>query len=215
MYNDSYSDSYTSDNPLAVLKPTKEPRRYTLSEYLKKLENSEELYEYYDGTITKLPMARIPHNTIIMNIGTALNNAIEATNKPYRVMGGQQAVYIPKLNVSVFPDVVVVTENPVSYDNTDVLLTNPILIFETLSRSTKSYDRKEKFSMYKTLDSVKEYVLVEQNICHVESRFREEPDLWRDKTVTDISSSLYLKSIDCTIDLQRIYKHIAFKNLKK
>ena len=56
----SYSN--ISTNPLVVLEPRKEPRRYTLAEYLRREERSEELHEYYDGIITKLPMARGPHN---------------------------------------------------------------------------------------------------------------------------------------------------------
>jgi Uma2 family endonuclease len=203
-----FDDSNIAMNPLAVLKPSKEPRRYTLTEYLKKLDNSEELYEYYDGIITKRPMARSPHNQITPNFITALNNAIEANNKDYRVLSGQQAVYLPKLNVSVFPDVLVVTEKPLHWDDNEVLLINSILIIEVLSKGTGKYDRGEKFTNYKTLESLREYVLVDQKECYVESRFREEPNLWRDTIVEDLSSSIYLKSIDCTIDIAKIYKHV-------
>lgn len=206
-----FSNTYTSNNPLAVLKPTKEPRRYTLSEYLKKLENSEELYEYYDGIITKLPMARTSHNQISTNFSTALNNAFDSQNKNYRVLSGQQAVYLPTLNISVFPDVIVVTETPLHWDTNEILLINPILIVEILSKGTSKYDRIEKFSKYKTLESLREYVLVEQNKCYVESRFREEPTLWRDTIITELSHSIYLKSVDCSIDISKIYKHINFK----
>jgi Uma2 family endonuclease len=203
-----FDDSNIAINPLAVLKPSKEPRRYTLAEYLKKIDNSEELYEYYDGIITKLPMARGPHNQITPNFITALNNAIEASNKNYRVMSGQQTVYLPKLNLGLFPDVLVVAEKPLYWDDNEVLLINPILIIEVLSKGTGKYDRGEKFTQYKTLESLREYVLVDQKVCHLESRFREEPNLWRDTIIEDISSSIYLKSIDCTIDLAKIYKHI-------
>jgi Uma2 family endonuclease len=203
-----FDDSNIAINPLAILKPSKEPRRYTLAEYLKKLDNSEELYEYYDGIITKLPMARSPHNQITTNFSTALNNAIEANDKNYRVLSGQQAVYLPKLNVSVFPDVLVVTEKPLHWDDNEVLLINPILIIEVLSKGTGKYDRGGKFTKYKTLESLREYVLVNQKECHIESWFREEPNLWRDTIVQDISNTIYLKSIDCTIDLAKIYKHV-------
>ena len=77
MSNDSNIKTY----PLAVLKPDKEPRRYTLAEYLKREEQSQEQHEYYDGLITKLPLARGPHNIIIGNITTALNNAFVVKTK--------------------------------------------------------------------------------------------------------------------------------------
>lgn len=205
------SNSNVATYPLAVLKPEREPRYYTLSEYIRREEHSEGLHEYYNGIIIKLHKARGPHNTIIMNLGTVLNNAIEANDKNYRVMGGQQAVYLSRLNLSLYPDVLVVTETPVYFDKNEVLLINPILIIEVLSRSTKSYDRTEKFTKYKTLESLREYVLVDQKMCYVESRFREEPTLWRDTIVQDMSSSIYLKSIDCAIDIEKIYKHITVK----
>ena len=50
-----FDDSNIAINPLAVLKSEKEPRRYTLAEFLRRSEKSEDLLEYYDGIITKLP----------------------------------------------------------------------------------------------------------------------------------------------------------------
>ena len=207
-----YNDSNIAINPLAVLKPEKEPRRYTLAEYLRREERSEELHEYYDGIITKLPMARTPHNIISTNLAIELSLAFRAANKDYYVLTGQQLVYLPKLNTSLYPDVVVVCETPQYFDNNEVLLMNPILIIEVLSRSTGKYDRTDKFDRYKTLDSFKEYVLINQKKCFIETRFREEPDLWREKKYTELTDSVYFKSVDCYIDMSMIYRKIEFKN---
>ena len=207
-----YNDSNIAINPLAVLKPQKEPRRYTLTEYLRREERSEELHEYYDGIITKLPMARTPHNIISTNLAIELSLAFRAANKDYYVLTGQQLVYLPKLNTSLYPDVVVVCETPQYFDNNEVLLINPILIIEVLSRSTGKYDRTDKFDRYKTLDSFKEYVLIDQKKCFIETRFREEPDLWREKKYTELTDSVYFKSVDCYIDMSMVYRKIEFKN---
>ena len=207
-----YNDSNIAINPLAVLKPQKEPRRYTLAEYLRREERSEELHEYYDGIITKLPMARTPHNIISTNLAIELSLAFRAANKDYYVLTGQQLVYLPKLNTSLYPNVVVVCETPQYFDNNEVLLINPILIIEVLSRSTGKYDRTDKFDRYKTLDSFKEYVLIDQKKCFIETRFREEPDLWREKKYTELTDSVYFKSVDCHIDMSTIYRKIEFKN---
>jgi Uma2 family endonuclease len=195
-------------HPLAVLPIEKEPRRYTLAEYLRREERSNELHEYYDGIITKLPMARGPHNIISANVTTALNVVFMAQNKDYYVMNSQQLVYFPELNFSVYPDVLVVCETPKYFDNNQVLLINPILIVEVLSRSTRAYDRKGKFNEYKTLDSFKEYILIDQKKCLVETHFREEPDLWREKKYTELHDSILLKSVGCSIDVNMIYRKI-------
>jgi Uma2 family endonuclease len=206
-----FDDTNIAINPLAVLPPVKEPRRYTLAEFLHRSEKSEELLEYYDGIITKLPMARGPHNEIIMNVGTALKSSIKSQGKKYRVMGGQQKVYLPALNFGVFPDVLVITDKPLYWDDNQVLLINPIVIIEVLSKSTKKYDRTGKFTEYKTLESFQEYVLIDQNKCYIETHFKEEPNVWKGTDFKNIDDSIYLKSIDCTISIADIYENITLK----
>ena len=205
------SDNTLAVNPLAVLKPVRESRYYTLSEYLRREEHSRELHEYYNGIITKLPMALGPHNIISANMATVLNMAFMAGNKNYIVFNSQQLVYLPELNFGLYPDVLVVCETPQYYDKNEVLLINPVLIVEVLSRSTGKYDRTTKFDEYKTLDSFQEYVLINQKKCLVETRFKEEPDLWREKRYTEMSDSVLLKSLDCSIDMQMIYRNVSFK----
>jgi Uma2 family endonuclease len=207
-----FNDTYISDNPLIVLPPVKPPRRlYTLAEYLRKEERSEELHEYENGIIIKLPMARGPHNEITMNMATALNNALKANGKKYRVFGGQQLVYMPKLNFSRYPDILVVCEKPEYFDDNEILMTNPILIVEVLSKSTRSYDRKGKFDEYKTLASFKEYVIIDQNKPFIETRFQEKTNHWVFGECTDLESAVDLKSVECTISLKDIYNNIVLK----
>lgn len=210
MYNDT-DIALQPLNPLAVLKPEKEPRRYTLSEYLRREEKSQELHEYYDGIIIKLPMARGPHNEIIMNVGTALNIALRLKEKKYRVFGGQQKVYLPALNFGVYPDVLVITDTPKYWDDNQVLLINPIVIVEVLSKGTKKYDRTGKFAEYKTLESFQEYVLIDQNKCYVETHFKEKSNTWQGTDHKDIKGDIYLKSINCSISLADIYRNITLK----
>ena len=210
-----FDDTNIAINPLAVLKPEKEPRRYTLAEFLRREERSQDLNEYYDGLIIKKTMARGPHNIIGMNIGAALKVAVKSLDKKYIVSGLQQLVYLPELNFGLYPDVIVIAEKPEYWDNNQVLLTNPIVIIEVLSRSTKKYDRTEKFNEYKTIPSFQEYILIDQNKCHVESRFREEQNLWRDTIIIDIEKSIQLKSINCCVELSDIYENIEFTKAKK
>lgn len=198
-------------NPLAELKPTKPPRRYTLEEYLRREERSRERNEYYDGFIVPLPMAKGPHNIITANTIVALGNALQSLEKDYTLFTNSQKVYLPALNFGLYPDALVISENPVYWDDNEVLLINPLVIVEVLSRSTRTYDRGEKFSEYKTLPTFREYVLIEQTKYMVETRFREEPDLWREKTYTDTNDRIALRSIGCSIALSDLYRKIQFK----
>jgi Uma2 family endonuclease len=214
MYNETTLD-FPIEMPLAVLESVQEspklPRLYTLKEYLRREEDSKELHEYYDGIITKLPMARGPHNIISANMTAELTLAArtaKAKNKKYTVMNGQQLVYLPTLNFGLYPDALVVSENPQYFDKNEVLLINPTLIVEVLSKSTKKYDRTDKFDEYRTLESFKEYVLIDQKRCHIEIRYRETPDTWRYTEVSDMQGSIFLKSLNCAISVADIYDNI-------
>lgn len=197
--------------PTAILKRGKPPRRYTLEEYLRREARGKGQHEFYNGIISKIPMATGSHNIVVANTSAALVNAFVAQEKPYLVFGSQQLVYLPTLNFSLYPDVLVVAEAPLYWDENEVLLINPLMVVEVLSKSTRAYDRGEKFSEYKTIESFQEYVLIDPGKCRMESRFREAPDLWRDTIVTDLGASITLKSVDCELRLADIYRHISFK----
>jgi Uma2 family endonuclease len=187
------------------------PRRYTLSEFLQRSENTDELLEYYDGKITKLPLATGLHNLILMNTGGELKNVTKKSVKKFRVFGGKQKVYLPALNFGVFLDVLVITEKPLYWDDNQVLLINPILIVEVLSKGTKKYDRTTKFAEYKTLESFQEYLLIDQKKCHVEAHHKVATDVWLGKDYKDIDDVIDLKSIGCSIALTDIYENISFE----
>jgi Uma2 family endonuclease len=207
-----YNDNHFITNPLAALEPIKKPPLYTLAAYLQKEERSKDRHEYFNGIIKKRTMAKGPHNIVVANVTTAIHNALDAMRSDYTVFGSQQLVYFPELNYCVYPDVLVVAETPRYWDKNEVLLINPLLIVEVLSRSTRTYDRNDKFQEYKTLPSFREYVLIDPTKCHIETSFREEPDLWRDKTYKNMEDVIYLKSLDCTINIHSIYKKITFQS---
>jgi Uma2 family endonuclease len=197
--------------PLATLTLHRQPRCYTLAEYLQREARSTALHEYYNGTIAKLPMAKGPHNIITMNVAAALKNALKAAEKKYVVLGGQQLVYLPELNYGLYPDVLVVMEAPEYWDKNQVLLTNPVLIVEVLSKSTRKYDKNEKFAEYKTLTSFAEYMLIEPEKCSITTHFREAPQLWRDAFFKEIASNVPLKSLEIDIAIADIYENVVLK----
>jgi Uma2 family endonuclease len=199
--------------PLAVVRPqvSKPQRLYTLGEFLQREERGDTLNEYFNGIITKLPMAKGDHNQIIMNVGTVLNNTFDKQGKNYYVRGGQQLVYLQKLNLSLYPDVLVIAETPQYFDTNEVLLTNPLIIIEVLSKGTGKYDRTDKFTKYKTLDSIQEYVLIDPKRCCVETWFREGAKLWSDAEFDNLEEPLILRSVDCVLDMKAVYKNVVFK----
>ncbi|MCB0517316.1 MAG: Uma2 family endonuclease [Lewinellaceae bacterium] len=194
----------------APLKLKRKDRFVTLREYVLWEAKHDEKYEYHNGKIVKMPYARGPHNEITINVVAALKNAVRPLKKKYRIFSGDQKIYLPEVNHGVYPDAVAVSEVPEYWDDDTLLLVNPLLVVEVLSRSTQKYDREGKFDLYKARPSFEEYILVRQDTCEVETRFREEPGLWRETVVTDPNGTVFLKSIGCVISMADIYEHIEF-----
>ncbi|MBL7774803.1 MAG: Uma2 family endonuclease [Saprospiraceae bacterium] len=195
-------------NPLAILPRSKKQRLYTLEEYLRKEAQSTEKHEYFNGKITKMPYARGPHNEIAANVIAAFKTAFKPLKKTYRIFSSDQKIYFPELNYGAYADTLVVSESPQYFDDQELLLINPLIVVEILSKSTQAYDRVGKFDAYKTLPSFQEYVLIRQDRYEVETRFREEPNLWRETLVRDAYASITLQSVDISLSLADIYEHI-------
>ena len=64
--------------------------------------------------------------------------------------------------------------------------------------------------MYRTLPSLREYVLIEQDQPRVTTFFRNEAQHWEDTDVADLKQRIELRSIDSEISLSRICKNINF-----
>ena len=184
---------------------------YTLAEYLLKEERSVEKHEFYNGQIVKTGNAKFIHNQVSGNTYHALRSAIKPLPTKYLAVGDGQKIYIEPENVSVYPDALVICTHPEYWNGRRELITNPLLIVEVLSRSTAGYDRGAKFDLYKLLPSFKEYVLIDVKRAMVETRFREQEDLWRIKIENDIEGMVALRSLGVEICLRDIYEDVEFE----
>ena len=199
---------------LKEIKKVKNPKVYTFEEYLRREEKAVEKHEFYNGKIIKMSGGTFIHSLISSNMITAFNNAIVPLSRTYYVHGSEMKIRIEPTNIGVYPDALVICEKHEFWQDRSDVIVNPLLVVEVLSPSTQAYDRLGKFELYKLLPSFQEYVLVNADKYSVETRFQEETDLWRIKTVTDIDDSINIRSLGITISMADIYKKIVLP-LKK
>jgi Uma2 family endonuclease len=183
------------------------PKTYTLSEYLLKEDRSVEKHEFYNGQIIPMAGAKFRHNQISGNIITAINMAVMSLEK-YWVLNSDQKIYIEPKNIVVYPDVVVVCETLQFWNHREDTIINPLLIVEILSKSTRKYDRSDKFMIYQTLPSFKEYILIESNEVHVESWFKTTDNTWNKWIANDLQTSIAFRALEVEIPLAAIYRRI-------
>ena len=195
------------------LKPekiSKPASTFTLSEYLKKEKRSIEKHEFYNGKIIPMPGSKPKHNQIAANLIGALKYSLRPLPKRYLVYTGDQKIYIDKANSVLYPDALVICEEPEYWLGIEDMIVNPLVIIEVQSKSTSNYDRKGKFMLYQNLPSFTEYILVEQTKPEIESWYRIEKDTWNKTVCSDINAPMHLRSMDISIALSEIYEHVKF-----
>lgn len=202
---------------VAILKKAKTmrtPKEYTFEEYLRREEKSVEKHEFYNGKIIKMPGGTHIHSEISMNVATAIKIALRPISIKFHVYNSDLKIRIEPTNTGVYPDALVICEEPEFWQDRRDVIVNPLLIVEVLSPSTQAYDRLGKFELYKLLPSFQEYVLVNTDTHSVETRFQEETDLWRIKTEKDIANFVNLRSLGISISMADIYENIVFPDKK-
>lgn len=183
-------------------------RVYTVAEYFEIDKGSETKLEYHNGKIIAMSGGTTIHSRIAARIITILSNLLD--DGPFEVYTSDIKIQIPTYHKFVYPDAAVVSEHPEYYENRRDIITNPLLVVEVLSPSTKKHDKTNKFMMYRTLPSLREYVLVEQDQPRVTTFFRNAADHWEDTDVTSREGSVRLQSVAGEIPLARVYKNIDF-----
>ncbi len=100
-----------------------------------------------------------------------------------------------------YPDLSVVCGDVLVEDDHDDTPLNPVLIVEVLSPSTEAWDRGGKFARYRTMPSLKAYLLIAQHEPRVEHFQRRADGSWLLTEAVGLDAALTLTSIDCTLEL--------------
>ncbi len=175
----------------------------SIEEYVTLDDNSlETKYEFIDGKVFMLAGGTADHSTINGNILTALKNALRGSQ--CRIHGSDLKVRLSEKRF-VYPDV------SVSCDPSDrgkiTVMQHPILIVETLSPSTETYNRRKKFSYYRACTNIQEYVLVDTQTQSVEVYRRDQEPFWK-FSAFEAGDSIELASLGISIPITAIYEDI-------
>ena len=192
-----------------MIMQAEEKKHYTPEEYLELETNAEERHEYIDGEIVLMPGGMPNHNRITGNFYAALNFALK--RQPYDVFITDQRLWIPRQRSSTYPDVMIIQGELQLQEGRKDTLTNPLMIAEVLSNSTKAYDKDEKFRAYRTIPSFQEYVLIDQYSLHIEQYYKTEPYKWIFSEYDGAEAILSLSSVPFEIALVDLYDKVAFE----
>ncbi|WOB45098.1 Uma2 family endonuclease [Thermoleptolyngbya oregonensis NK1-22] len=185
-----------------------ETKRYTAEEYLELEVASETRNEYRDGEIIPMTGGTPEHNRISGNLYIALSLGLK--RKPYEVFHVDQRLWIPAASIYTYPDVMVLPKPLELQAGRKDTVMNPCFIAEVLSKSTRSYDRSDKFAAYRTISSFQEYLLIDQDQIHVEHHVKVAENQWLFSEYNDPEFNLSLRTLDLQVQIAGLYENIEF-----
>jgi Uma2 family endonuclease len=176
---------------------------FTVKEYLALEGVSETKHELSRGRIVAMAGAELAHNEIAMNLARELGNHLEQS--PCRTLGSDQRIFVEATDEYYYPDVSVTCLEPDLVDPSPRSLKNPQVIVEVLSPSTAGYDRGDKWSAYRTIPTLTDYVMVSSTRREVEHYQRAADGTWTSRSITGGAITL---ANGVTLALERIYRRV-------
>lgn len=184
----------------------KQPKLYSPEEYLALEEEAEYKSEYLAGQIYAMAGGSANHDRISSDINAILNVGLRST--PCESFSSDLRILVNESGLYTYSDTMVIC-GPIDFaTNRNDTVTNPVVIVEVLSNSTKNYDRGEKFQLYRAIPSFRDYVLIHQDQVFIEYYHKEEHSRWVLREFNDINATLRLHAIDFDISLRDIYARV-------
>jgi Uma2 family endonuclease len=178
----------------------------TAQDYLAWERQQETRHESLNGQIFAMTGASRAHNVLCLNLAASLHQQFRG--KPCEVYANDMRVKVSETGMYTYPDLVVACGEPRFEDQAVDTLLNPVLIIEILSDSTERYDRGAKFSHYRSLPSLQEYLLVSQTECRIEHYVRQPGNHWLLTEYQDLHDCIDLNSLGSQLTLSEVYERI-------
>ena len=180
--------------------------RLTEEEYLRRERAAEYKSEFYQGEMFAMWGASFPHARLQSNLLVEL--ALALRGKDCAALGSDVRVRVPATGLYTYPDVIVICGPPQFADDQKDTVLNPTVIIEVLSPSTETYDRGRKFQHYRTIPSLRHYVLVEQSSLRVEHYQSQADETWLLRHMDQPEDELRLDTMGVAIPLKLIYAKV-------
>lgn len=178
----------------------------TPEQYLAIEREAEYKSEYSQGEMLAMAVSDWVHNQLVVNLVAGFHNQLRS--RPCDVYPSQMRVLVRATGLYTYPDVVVVCGERRFVDEQRDILLNPSLLVEVLSPSTEAYDRGRKFEHYRSIESLREYLLVATDRTHVDLYTRQPDGRWLLRSASRLEDSLDLESVGCRLALADLYEKV-------
>ncbi len=177
-------------------------------EYFDMEEVAEYKNEYYHGETFVMSSASFNHNLIGGDTFVSLHNLLR--NSDCIVFTSNMKIQVDEDRHYTYPDISIVCGDAEFAKDRNDIITNPLVIFEILSESTMNYDRGSKFTAYRNISFLKDYILIDQYTCHVEYFHKNEAGKWILDEFKNPDDTFKIRSVDIELSLDTIYARVKY-----
>ena len=181
--------------------------RLTPEAYLELDRRAEWKSEFHDGGMFPVEAATANHSSISINLAGLLWSALKGSQ--CRAFGAPFRLRVSD-DKYVYPDFMLVCGKPLVMDSQNDTLINPQVVIEVLSPSTEDYNYGRKFKFYRSIPSVREYILVSQSEPGIDVYRRVGPHQWTLDTVKGLAAPVSVESTAITMSLSDVYEQAEF-----
>lgn len=149
---------------------------FDIDAYMAWEEDQAERHEYLGGEVFAMSGGTDAHYTILLNTAASLKAAL--SGKPCRAFISGMKLRVDRADAVFYPDIFVTCDPRDRQPEASLAKQHPSLIVEILSDSTAAFDRGRKFEHYQQIDTLQEYLLIEQDRKHADLFRKNSEGLW-------------------------------------
>jgi len=178
--------------------------RYTYADYVALEMTSSTKHEFLDGEIYALAGGSEEHSALAAEVLRAVGNAIG--DRPCRAHTSDLRIYVEAAGLATFPDGSVIC-GPLEQHRPSPSATalNPSVLLEVTSDSSEEYDTGTKLDAYRTIPSLREYVVVSHRERRITVHQRPEQGPWVTR-VAIAGGRVGVESLGCVLVVDEIYR---------
>jgi Uma2 family endonuclease len=177
-------------------------KTFSRADFLAWEERQEARWEFLDGVITMMAGGTIDHNKIVDNVAAALRPAARARGC-WAFQHNQKLA--PRANDDVaYPDLAVVCGD---LDGRAAVVPEAMVLVEVISKSSRMTDYAKKWDSYRTIGSLRHYLVIEQDEGLATSWSRGgEDEPWRQESIEGLGGEIEIGALDVRLALKQIYE---------
>lgn len=151
--------------------------RYTYADYVALELESSTKHEFLDGEIYAMAGGTEDHSALSAEVLRVLGNAIG--DRPCRVHTSDLRVYVEAVGLATFPDGSVICGGLKQHEPSPrATALNPMVILEVTSDSSEDYDTGPKLEYYRTIPSLRDYIVVSHRERRIAVHSRNPAGEW-------------------------------------